>query len=224
LLDSFHSRHLQRFGRVKLRHFSAKYGRTRHHRGKHSRNNDVQAKLRRAIRLGRSVQSPRSFSNQREILGILQRHICRRRQLRCCVCQRSIRRTLAGRRVNHTAVFHAASRRLHAPLRGCRFDEHHSRRRSHLAVSFPFRWRSCAPAGHLHSKRRVVIDFVHRRCFDADFRPIRLQLLVQKHRQRSINSLSHFRVRGNDGYAFVCPDSNERIQRNPFFFRGKRAA
>ena len=119
----------------------------------------------------------------------------------------------------HHALLHATFRCRHIPTLRRGLEQHRPRQRPHFPVTHPFRRRRRAPARHLHSKHRMVVDRVHRRRFHAHFRPIRLQLFIQQHCQRSVDALPHLRVRRNHRDAFVRANAHERVHREFISFR-----
>ena len=106
----------------------------------HAGDHRVDAEHGLAVHLVRRVETLGRRSDEGEVLGVLERDLVRHRQLRRRVDQSSVIEPLAGRRMNHLALFGAAGGRIDIPLS--------RRRRYQHDASGQHRRGAAAPTSH----------------------------------------------------------------------------
>jgi hypothetical protein len=129
--------------------------------------------------------------------------------------QLAIPERASGRLVDHAALVGTTGRWLDAPLPGRGGDQHCPGFGPGLAHRQPCGAHTRAGAGHLNRnrKRRINIGLVGRRLLDAQARPVGIEFLRGKHRQRGEHTLPHFRAVDDDRHAAVAQDPYPRVGR-----------
>ncbi len=191
----------------------AEHGWAGHHRGEQAWEPHVDAELGAPGGLLRRVQTLCWFPDKLPVLRILERHRLERRQLGGGRCEFTVRSPLVAG--DHYAVLGAAVGGFHSKaLRRC-LHQQRPGSGTGLAVPVEFGQGRRRATGHLQADRGMRVHRRGLRVRDLDLRPIGVQLLSDKHRQRGPDSLAHFGMREQDGDAVIAPHPDKRIRCKP---------
>ena len=122
---------------------------------------DIDAERGCAVRPFGAVEAFGRRSDQREVLGVLERDVVRHRQRRRLVGHGAVGELAAGRHVDDRAVLRAARARVHLPgLRG-RGHQHAARRGAGRGAAAPRKPRTeVEPPVHLKPEERIAIELI----------------------------------------------------------------
>ena len=163
-----HARDCQGLAVVHALDFAAEHRACGDGRKLHSRHHRVDAELGLAVHLLWRVDPLGRRPDQGELFRRLEPDLVGNRQLGCRLDQRAVFQPLPGRR-DHVTFLGPARRRIDAPLRRGRLDQHHARGRTGAAQRLPKSRHRCRPAGNLKPEQGVGIKLVvWRGGLDAD--------------------------------------------------------
>ena len=183
------------------------------HGDQHAGQENVLRELRRAVGLGRAVLAFGLLADQAEILGVFEFDLSRDGFVSRIERQFTEAGLAATAGMADDAIAHGNLRRADIPPLGRSRNQHGPPGGAGLAHLVPGIGHRRAAAGTLsRAPEGVVVALgIGRGAFDANMRPISIQLVGQDGRQAGVGALPHFEVLGHDGHAVVGTDFQKRV-------------
>ena len=207
-----HALDRHRLAVVNVDELAAKHWTSGHGGDLHAGNDRIDAEHCLAVHFVGRVDTLGGRTDEREVLGILERDLVRYRQLRRRVRQSSIIEPLPGRRMEHLALFGAAGGRIDIPARRRRRYQHDASGSAGATKRLPVGRHRCRAAGDLKPNEWIGIQLVVRRCgLEGHLREVDFQLFGDEHAHRGVGALSHLDLRHDECHAVIRANADEGV-------------
>ena len=211
--DLLHARDLPGGAVIDLADLAAEHRAGRERGELHAGQHRVDAVDRLAVGLVGRIKALQRRADQREILGILERHVLGRGLAARRKRQRAIGKLASALAMRDLAIRCLAATGLDLPLLGCGLYQHGARTGAGIAQRLPERPDRIGIAGDLKPERRIAVKLVvRRRVLQRDLPEVGVEFFGQYHRDRSIDALSHLDLRHHQRCMARCVDADEGVR------------